>query len=648
MAKGDEAKFSVVLDDEVSDSAENAARAVEALQRRMESGESAVKEMSAALRRLRGNTDEVKQAKAQLTARINAEKSAISSSQLAMLKHGDAAKKLAERTKLLAKQKEEAKERTKALGAAVGAAGGPVASLKDKIGSLGEMLGGAGGASSLMALGIAGLIAAVVALTVAAGAAVVALAKFAFTSANAQRSANLMREAAAGSAANATALGTQVDALARKVPTAKAALNELAISLAKGGIQGQALVDTFNAVGQASAALGDDAGAKLRELVDRGRLSKRFVVNPMELQGSGLQFDDIAAELAVKMKKGIGEARKALFEGRVSLGDGAAAMRAAVEKKFGGINLRRMLDINVIFDKVRERFDSLTSGINIEPLSRAFETIFSIFDDETVTGDTLKQLIGMFGNGLGSAAESTAPIIKKFFQGIIIESLKVGIAVLKLRNWFKATFDLSSLKGINWLNIALKTGRILVSSFAIGFAALVAITAAAIAPFVYIGVKIGEVIKGFYDLWQEMKTIDWAATGQALVDGFIGGIKSGMDRVKGAVKDLGGAAKNALKDALGIHSPSKVFAELGANTAEGYKQGVDGGAPAAAKALDSMAEQPSKGGAGRGSTTISIPITINVDGGGDAAKALSSPSFLAQLVKAIEDGLVAGGVPSHA
>jgi hypothetical protein len=39
---------------------------------------------------------------------------------------------------------------------------------------------------------------------------------------------------------------------------------------------------------------------------------------------------------------------------------------------------------------------------------------------------------------------------------------------------------------------------------------------------------------------------------------------------------------------LGIHSPSKVFAEIGDNTAQGYAQGVEAGTPEAQGSLSTM------------------------------------------------------------
>ena len=60
-----------------------------------------------------------------------------------------------------------------------------------------------------------------------------------------------------------------------------------------------------------------------------------------------------------------------------------------------------------------------------------------------------------------------------------------------------------------------------------------------------------------------------------VVDGFSGGItsflKSSIDTVKGWADSL----VSAVKDKLGIHSPSRVFAQLGSYTVQGFNKGID-------------------------------------------------------------------------
>lgn len=62
--------------------------------------------------------------------------------------------------------------------------------------------------------------------------------------------------------------------------------------------------------------------------------------------------------------------------------------------------------------------------------------------------------------------------------------------------------------------------------------------------------------------------------GSMLIDGLVNGITAGLGRVKQAITGAGGAAIDWFKQKLGIHSPSRVFAELGGYTMAGLAQGL--------------------------------------------------------------------------
>lgn len=659
MATGTEsATFSVVLDDQVSGAADRAAESVDELRARMSAGESAVKEMGAALRKLRGSTDEVRTAKEQLKAKIAAEKDAISAAQLAMLKQGDAAKKLATQTTDLAKTKDVANAKAKKLGTELGVVGTATKALKEKLlGMKGAAAEGAGALDISKAAAL-GLYAA--AALAAAGVATlgVSFLKFVVGAANAARSAGLLREAVAGSAEQGGALLSQVDALSRKVPTSKAALDELGQSLRRNGVGGQLFVDQLNAIGQATAALGDEAGGKIKSLLERGRLLQNLQIGDDrwtdDLRGSGLQRDDVAKALARNMKVGVDEARTALATGRVKLADGAKALRDAVEAKFAGINLRKMLDLNVIAAKLKERFDSLTNKINLEPLLRGFSQLADLFDESTATGAALKEIVTLMGNGLGAAVGGSTPLVKRFFQGVVIATLQVSIAMLQLRNRFRETFGADSVKRAKAVEAAFTAGKV----------ALFAMVGIAAVGLTFMGVQlaiIGGAVLGAVKAFETLRTIvenaytlvkeqGWAALGGYIVDGIIDGIASKATRLIDVVKKmLAGNISGAFKAAMGIGSPSKLFAGYGKNTVEGFEQGVEARVPEAAKALDPLTAAPegasAKGGGKRGAVTINMPITISVAGGADSAKQLTSdPSFRAQIQKVFEDALLSAGV----
>ena len=61
----------------------------------------------------------------------------------------------------------------------------------------------------------------------------------------------------------------------------------------------------------------------------------------------------------------------------------------------------------------------------------------------------------------------------------------------------------------------------------------------------------------------------------AMIEGMVGGITGGIKSVVDSVKNLGEKAVDGLKSFLGIHSPSKVFADIGMNVIQGFINGID-------------------------------------------------------------------------
>ncbi|RZS80186.1 tape measure domain-containing protein [Motilibacter rhizosphaerae] len=81
--------------------------------------------------------------------------------------------------------------------------------------------------------------------------------------------------------------------------------------------------------------------------------------------------------------------------------------------------------------------------------------------------------------------------------------------------------------------------------------------------------------------------------GVNLVRGLVRGVTSSASFVKDAMKGLASTAKNTFTSFLGIHSPSRVFAEYGDNTVEGYAAGVKRTTPKAVAAVAALARSVS-------------------------------------------------------
>ena len=84
--------------------------------------------------------------------------------------------------------------------------------------------------------------------------------------------------------------------------------------------------------------------------------------------------------------------------------------------------------------------------------------------------------------------------------------------------------------------------------------------------------------------------------GGMIVNGLINGLTAGLGAVKDAIGSIGDASIGWFKEKLGIHSPSRVFAELGGFTMAGLTQGLEGGQKGPLDALTSMSKQMTAAG----------------------------------------------------
>lgn len=109
----------------------------------------------------------------------------------------------------------------------------------------------------------------------------------------------------------------------------------------------------------------------------------------------------------------------------------------------------------------------------------------------------------------------------------------------------------------------------------------------------------------------------WMDIGTNIVNAVAGGIRNAAAQVASAAASMVSGAVNAAKGALGIHSPSTVFTDIGSNTAEGFALGIEGGAGRVQGAVGAMlgtptAVAPAGGGSGPGlQVVINNPTFLN-------------------------------------
>lgn len=120
-----------------------------------------------------------------------------------------------------------------------------------------------------------------------------------------------------------------------------------------------------------------------------------------------------------------------------------------------------------------------------------------------------------------------------------------------------------------------------------------------------------------------------AGVGRAIISGLVGGIRSMAGAAASAAMQAVSAAVSAARSALGINSPSRVFAEIGKQTIAGYAQGVTGNAPVAARAVGAaMPGAPAMPAFGR-----SAPASRGGSGGGAVRLELVGERAVVELLR---------------
>ena len=78
----------------------------------------------------------------------------------------------------------------------------------------------------------------------------------------------------------------------------------------------------------------------------------------------------------------------------------------------------------------------------------------------------------------------------------------------------------------------------------------------------------------FYSkIFENFKNVDWGELGKNIVDGLLNGLKNAWETLTNWFSDAWDGLVGGVKDLLGIHSPSRVFAGIGKNMALGVGEG---------------------------------------------------------------------------
>ena len=480
------------------------------------------------------------------------------------------------------------------------------------------------------------------------------------------RQLEVAADRAAKAVEKAAASGRDTSELQAKAAAAAAAVTSEAEAL-----------DKLKASAKAAAAEEEKLSGALKNLESAASKAKPPNMGEAAKKAAG-PFGEMAerAKAFVTLLGPYGAAAAAVVVGFLAMGAAVAYAVGKLAILAVTLNKAAMEKINKITEQAKKNFAKLFEGVHVDAFVKAFDKIAGLLDENSSTAKALKTLISTILNPLFDAITPMTPYVVAFFRGMVLGALYAAIGVVMLRNAIRDMIPPSVIAWVSklaakvdWMKTAMWTGVAVVGALALAailltaaFVALVVvgIVLCAVALFALVA-PIAVVVAGFLMMllvfslpliaiialvaalaYLGYKLYELAAGGseaaKGLIDGLVGGIQSGAGAFMDAVRNLAKGGIDALKSALGIASPSKVFAFAGKMTAVGYAEGVEDESDTAAQAVTKMATGPAaavmeqkapggaagaKGGKGAG-TTFQITIHAPSGDGRDIATAVEA------------------------
>jgi len=558
------ATFAVELEDGTSGPANAAASSLEDLKGKIDDDVKALREMQRALRNLKGGSNASASAVKSLESRISAQKASVSSSQDAFLKLGGTFGKTTPKVAGLAGNVSK-------LGGALGASSGPLAAVGGNLSKLGPLLANPAGLALALAAAFVALSVAAVALAAKLLSLGVAASGLRRDEALAIEGANTLRTAFGRTTASVAEFQNAIDNASDSTNIGRSQLQTYARQLSRAGLRGDALTESLEAMGIAAQVQGDRGAARFRALAINARLTGGSV-----------------ADLAERYRN-----------------------------RLGPIARRQMLSLDNQTTRFRRNVDRIFDGLDLEGALGGLDQVLDLFSQNTASGRAMRSTFASIFQPMLDAIGELAPIVRAFIEGMIIAGLKLQIAFLEVRNALRETFggtsffdDMDAVEAATTAGIVVMGAlAVVVLALAIVFGLAAAALLVFIATLVAVPLLIGLLVAGLVgaiseaiDFWSE---VDWGGLADDMIDGLVDGITGGARAVGDAMRSLATGASNAFRSALGISSPSTVFAGFGVNLTEGLSQGVEAGSPAVEDSVSGLVETPG-GAALGGATSITI------------------------------------------
>lgn len=343
----------------------------------------------------------------------------------------------------------------------------------------------------------------------------------------------------------------------------------------------------------------------------------RSVAGGAELDATISKLGDVVPATREELLAMAGELANTGLRGKaLSSALETAAVKAA-KLKFGPDFGKELLALDVQSKRLGTNIAGTFGGLHIDKLLGGVSTLVALFDSTTESGKALKFLFEALFQPIIDGASGAIPSVERLFLYAEILALEAYIALKPYHGLISSIAD-----------VFLLTAEIIGGVFAVAIAGVVGSIAAVLAP-----------IRLIIDL-----------LGKDIIQGLVNGITAGGAAVASAIGGVVTGGIKAAEHLLGIGSPSKVFAGIGDNTAQGFAAGIEGGSSDAQSAMEAMVAAPgAKSGAGAGGSQFgNVTIEINIDGKGQSDDGLAAKIAAAVRDVFESDALMLGGGEAHA
>jgi hypothetical protein len=467
----------------------------------------------------------------------------------------------------------------------------------------------AGSESEMLAGALGGVAAAAAVAAAAMGAAAVGGMALSISAAEAKNDTLDALEAFVDTAGAANAVYDRVNNITSDIAMSQARGTELARDLSAAGVtNADALTDAIKSIGMVESVLGSGAGSKIQGIIEKATAGGKFQMNAKQLKGTGLQMSGVASALGITPK----QLEAQMKAGKISAEKGITALTKAIDTKFGGVAAKQVLDFGAQIQHAKDNFTKLFEDVDTNGFLGALKDVLSVLDQNTSAGKALKFVVTSVFDGLFAAVAAVAPFVKAFFKGLVIIALQIYIAFKPLIKTIKDAFGGSNQSSVDSFAEALsQIGQILGGVITAAIPLLQAMFKYMMAVWQAVSFVAGifwdwqvAVIGVVTDILGFLANIGakFYDIGASIVTGLVDGIKSMVSAPADALKNMASSALDSFRGVFGIHSPSKVMAQMGGHLMGGLEQGIDKNSASAQGAMSEAVAPPQASASGSASS----------------------------------------------